>query len=122
MKKNGYTCPCCGYLTFGEWPGSYEICRVCFWEDDPVQALDPWFEGGANKPSLIQAQANYAEFGAMERRFIENVKGVRSADIRDPEWRRVAGYDRSFARAPRDLTEAEHGDLSVWYYWKRHAA
>jgi hypothetical protein len=55
-------------------------------------------------------------------RFIENVKGVRSADIRDPEWRRVGEYDRSFARAPRDLTESEYGDLSAWYYWKRHAA
>jgi hypothetical protein len=122
MKKGSYTCPCCGYLTFGKWPGSYEICRVCFWEDDPVQILDPWFEGGANKPSLVQAQTNYAEFGAMEKRFIANVKGVRSGDTRDPEWRRVVEYDRSFVRAPGDLTELEHADLDVWYYWKRHAA
>jgi hypothetical protein len=122
MNRRSYTCPCCGYLTFEEWPGSYEICRVCFWEDDPVQILDPWFEGGANKPSLIQAQANYAEFGAMERRFIKNVKGVRPGDVRDLEWRRVAEYDRSFARSPRDLTESEHGDLSAWYYWKPQRA
>ncbi|UOX88817.1 hypothetical protein MUY14_45345 [Amycolatopsis sp. FBCC-B4732] len=33
----GYPCPCCGHLAFGEPPGSYGICGVCFWEDDPVQ-------------------------------------------------------------------------------------
>lgn len=32
-----YPCPCCGYLQFGEPPGSYEICAICFWGDDAVQ-------------------------------------------------------------------------------------
>jgi uncharacterized protein YjiS (DUF1127 family) len=122
MKKSRYTCPCCGYMTFGNWPGSYEICRICFWEDDPVQILDPWFEGGANKPALSQAQANYAEFGAMERRFIGNVKGVRASDIRDQTWRQVSEHDRRHVRALNDLSEHEQRDLGIWYYWKRHAA
>ena len=26
-------CPCCGYLTLDE-RGGYEICPVCYWEDD----------------------------------------------------------------------------------------
>jgi cysteine-rich CPCC protein len=122
MKKDRYTCPCCGYVTLSEWPGSYEICHVCFWEDDPVQILDPWFGGGANKPSLVQAQATYVAYGAMEQRFVANVKGILSGDVRDPEWRRVAEYDRRFARAPRDLSKDEHRELSAWYYWRRHAA
>ena len=122
MKKNRYTCPCCGYITLSEWPGSYGICHVCFWEDDPVQILDPWFEGGANRPSLLQAQAAYVTFGAMEQRFLANVKGVLPGDVRDPQWRPVAEYDRSFVRAPRDLSKEEHSDLTIWYYWRRHAA
>lgn len=44
-----YKCPCCGYYTFDERPsGSYDICPVCFWEDDPVQLDDPSYEGGEN--------------------------------------------------------------------------
>jgi hypothetical protein len=37
--------------------GEYEICRRCGWEDDPVQAADADFAGGANATSLNQARA-----------------------------------------------------------------
>ncbi len=38
METNQYTCPCCGYKTlYEEPPGTYEICRMCGWEDDTVQ-------------------------------------------------------------------------------------
>ena len=32
-----YPCPCCVYLMFGAPPGSYDICKICFWEDDLSQ-------------------------------------------------------------------------------------
>ena len=51
-------CPCCGTLTMSE-VGVYEICSVCFWEDDPVQTSDPTYAGGANQQSLVQARANW---------------------------------------------------------------
>ncbi|HEP9402485.1 hydrolase, partial [Pseudomonas aeruginosa] len=42
-----YPCPCCGYLTFDEEPcGTYEICPVCYWEDDIAQNKDPDYDGG----------------------------------------------------------------------------
>jgi hypothetical protein len=47
-----YPCPCCGHVVFDEPPGSYAICPVCFWVDDPVQLRWPDWAGGANKPSL----------------------------------------------------------------------
>ncbi|MBS7426825.1 hypothetical protein KHP59_01710 [Virgibacillus sp. 19R1-5] len=48
-----YTCPCCGYKTLNEEPpGTFEICEICFWEDDYTQFADPDYEGGANAPSL----------------------------------------------------------------------
>ena len=41
-----YHCPCCGYRTLSEQPpGTFEICPVCYWEDDNVQFNDPTFRG-----------------------------------------------------------------------------
>lgn len=48
-----YPCPCCGYLTFdGALCGTFEICPVCYWEDDNIQNNDPTYDGGANGISL----------------------------------------------------------------------
>ncbi|MGM1019065.1 MAG: CPCC family cysteine-rich protein [Bacillota bacterium] len=83
-----YACPCCGYKTLDEEPpGTYDICEICFWEDDGVQFANPEFEGGANKVSLRQGQRNYEEFGACEERCIQFVRKVSDKDIRDPNWK-----------------------------------
>jgi hypothetical protein len=67
-----YKCPCCGYFTLSsESRDSYEICEVCFWEDDPVQFEDENYSGGANLPSLKVARENYIKYGAMEKRFVK---------------------------------------------------
>lgn len=69
-----FTCQCCGYKTLTEGTrDSYEICKVCFWEDDFVQNEDPDFEVGANNVSLRQAQRNFILFGVSEVRFKKNV-------------------------------------------------
>lgn len=52
MSKKKYLCPCCKKYVFAEGPGSYEICPVCSWEDDKIQAENPDYKGGANKLSL----------------------------------------------------------------------
>lgn len=52
MSKKKYLCPCCKKYVFAEGPGSYEICPVCSWEDDKIQAENPDYKGGANKQSL----------------------------------------------------------------------
>jgi hypothetical protein len=54
--------------------GSYEICPVCFWEDDPVQNEDPAFVGGANRACLFDARLNYIRFGACEESSVGNVR------------------------------------------------
>ncbi|HEX2593247.1 MAG TPA: CPCC family cysteine-rich protein [Rhizomicrobium sp.] len=54
-----FPCRCCGSLVLAEL-GAYEICRVCDWEDDPVQSADPDFAGGANALSLNAARAAWA--------------------------------------------------------------
>jgi hypothetical protein len=75
MAFERFSCPCCDYLTF-EHPtdGSYDICSVCFWEDDLVQKEDPDYAGGANRVSLNEARANFVRYGAMEERFAPNVR------------------------------------------------
>ena len=83
-----YTCPCCSYKTLDEEPpGTYDICSICFWEDDGVQYSDPDYDGGANNPSLRQAQKNYLVFGACEDDCIEFVRKPNEKDVKDPVWK-----------------------------------
>lgn len=70
-----YKCPCCSFYTFYDKPnGNYDICPVCFWEDDPIQLVDETYKGGANRVSLLQARKNFKEFGACEEEMKENVR------------------------------------------------
>ncbi len=112
-----YTCPCCGYLTIDEPPGSYDICHVCFWEDDPVQMLDPWYSGGANRLSLEESQKSVAETGACDANGLEHALGVQPDDCRDPQWRLVTEADRNNVKKPRDLGDEDWQELKNWYYW-----
>lgn len=112
-----YTCVCCGYKTLSDYPGSYEICPICFWEDDQIQILDPWYEGGANRPCLSQAQENFAKLGACESSAIPHVRKPLATDHRDPQWRPVRESDRSFVKLPRDMEGADWHILERWYYW-----
>lgn len=84
--KAEYPCPCCGYLVFEDSPGSYDICPICFWEDDLSQ-LRFQRTTGANHVSLVEAQRNYAREGVCELRFRSNVRAPTATDIRDPDWR-----------------------------------
>jgi hypothetical protein len=83
-----YTCPCCGFKTLDEEPpGTYYICDICFWEDDGVQFNDPDYEGGANVPSLRQAQKNFIEFCAKEFTKVKYTRKPSNTDERDLNWR-----------------------------------
>ncbi|KDN20012.1 CPCC family cysteine-rich protein [Amycolatopsis rifamycinica] len=84
-----YPCPCCGHRTYTERPGSYEICSVCFWEDDDIQLRWPDRPGGANSLSLIDAQRAYAEMGAMEYRFTGIVRMAAPDEPLDDGWRPI---------------------------------
>lgn len=90
MKSELYPCPCCGYKTLTqEEGGTYELCPICFWEDDGVQSDDPDYKGGANVVSLRQAQRNFVEFGASERQFVQRVRRPGDTDVRDPNWKPI---------------------------------
>lgn len=74
-KWGKYKCNCCGYCTLATEPeNSFQICPVCFWEDDGVQFDDPNYKGGANQESLVEARGNYAKFGAINQKAREMVR------------------------------------------------
>jgi len=97
------------------WP--YDICDICFWEDDSVQLRWPGLDGGANGPSLIQSQRNFVHVGAMEQRFVELVRKALSHERLDPGWRPVDPCVDQFEtggmrRAPWPK------DLTTLYWWR----
>jgi len=68
-------CPCCGYRTLEERAG-FELCAVCFWEDDGQDDHDAdEVRGGPNGDvSLAQARANYLKLGACRERDLPHVR------------------------------------------------
>jgi rubredoxin len=80
MWSQRHPCPVCGYLTIPE-PGRYDICPICFWEDDPDQVSEPDLEDGPNHRSLNEARANVARFGWSK------------AEARDPKLVRDPQHD-----------------------------
>ncbi len=57
-------CPCCGRRTIGE-RGSYEICMVCWWEDDGQdnKEADSIFGGPNYGISLTKGRFHFLKFG-----------------------------------------------------------
>lgn len=69
-KFNKHQCPCCGYYTLEKKAdNTFQICPVCYWEDDGIQLHAPDYEGGANGVSLNQARGNFKRYGAVEKPF-----------------------------------------------------
>jgi hypothetical protein len=76
-------------------PGSFEICPVCFWEDDNVRFRRPAMEGGTNPVSLVEAQRNYQECGARSPRARKFVRRPAGNEPRDPAWRPIRPATRT---------------------------
>ncbi|MES2205574.1 MAG: CPCC family cysteine-rich protein [Pseudomonadota bacterium] len=113
-----FTCPCCGYSVFENFPGSYDICPICFWEDDITQLFYPEIEGGTNDVSLIAAQVNFFQFGAAERRLTKKVRQLTTNFNKDPLWfalfeKRVELPNPEEADISKGLTNSVH-ELSYW--------
>ena len=74
-QSHQYQCACCDYFTLYEPLGSYDICPVCFWEDDPEIEFDK-----QDKPSpsnheltLKEARGNFIKIGACNQEMLEHV-------------------------------------------------
>lgn len=110
-------CPCCGHLVHDDRPGSYLVCPVCFWEDDQVQLRWPLYTGGANKPSLVDAQQNYRSLGVSEARFAEKVRLPNSDEPLDAGFRPIDLAIDSFEETSVQ-EQPWPEDRSVLYWWR----
>lgn len=111
-----YPCPSCGYLVFAE-PCLYDICPICFWEDDVTQLRFVTYSGGANKPSLYEAQKNYRAFGASQQDLSGFVRHPNAEDQRDLGWRPVdLATDLEMPGKGSSATYPD--DPTALYYWR----
>ena len=119
MSSEAAPCPCCGYLVFSEGPGSYEICPICFWEDDGLQLeCATSLSGGANHTTLYEAQRNFAALGACEERSLDDVRLPDPGDRRDPSWRMIdLNLDEFETWSDPGRKSAPSLDESL-YYWR----
>jgi hypothetical protein len=104
---------------FEDEPGSDEICPVCFWQDDIVQLWWPNLGGGANRPSLIEAQENVGRFGAVEERLVQYVRTAKASEQLDPAWR---PFDPDADAIEEHRSGFDYGttyadDRTAYYYW-----
>ncbi|MBW8727526.1 MAG: hypothetical protein JF625_20540 [Inquilinus limosus] len=77
-----YRCPCCGCKTL-RGRAAFEICPVCWWEDDGQDEDDAdLIRGGPNGSlSLRDAQQNYRSCGASEPVFVHRVRKPRPEEL-----------------------------------------
>lgn len=94
-----FACPCCGCLTLAE-RGAYDICPVCFWEDDAYIVIDGGeikgvrfdkevcdddlldVPSGANHGlTLREGRDNYRRLGACEESMRMNVRKPRRSEL-----------------------------------------
>jgi len=101
-------------MMFAEPPGSYDLCKVCDWEDDHVQLAFPQ-AGGANDP-LVVCQMRFLA-ALSERRLNEFLaKGY----TRCPAWRPLQQSDLSQVdKPPSSGLEYFEATATVEprYYW-----
>ncbi|WP_278378636.1 CPCC family cysteine-rich protein [Chryseobacterium arthrosphaerae] len=67
-----FPCACCNYKTIKE-KGNYEICKVCFWEDDGNDDNSKYSH--VNHMTLKEAKDNFKAKGAILDKFLKFVDG-----------------------------------------------
>lgn len=125
MRRPTSPCPCCGHHTL-TGRGDYDLCPVCFWEDDPDQLRWPDSADGVNGKSLIESQQTYLRLGAMDEVFVSKVRPARSSEPIDDGWRPVDPDIDSFEPTGVELgTAAEFYTGPYWWrstFWRRGAS
>lgn len=88
-RKGGngkYACPCCRHFTL-DGRANYDICPVCYWEDDGQDDHDAdehHYFSPNHGFSLTEARQNYRDFGASERLMLRHVRLPHADEIPPP--------------------------------------
>ncbi len=78
------TCPCCGYRTLPD-RGAYDLCPVCWWEDDGAET-DAESLNGPNGTTLAEGQRLYQRYGTSALHGVHKVRPPSPSEPRDPAW------------------------------------
>jgi hypothetical protein len=74
LQEELYSCPCCEFKTLST-KGEYDVCSVCFWEDDGN--TDPNYYSSPNHMTLAKARENFVEFGGVNRSSLQFLQSDR---------------------------------------------
>lgn len=116
-----FPCPCCGYLVFDHEPGFHQICPICGWEDDLSQLRFALMPGSSNTVCLGEAQKNYVDYGASERRNKGRTRLPLEGEGLDPGWRRLDPHRDNVEQPTRGVRYGDSypwPDTTVLYYWR----
>jgi len=116
-----FPCPVCGYRVFVRQPGSHERCPICLWEDDLAQLRFPRMPGSSNHVSLEQAQHNFADCGAAEKRNASMSREPLDSEKREPAWRPLDAERDNVEEPQRGVDYGDTyplNDTTVLYYWR----
>lgn len=98
------TCFVCGYRTL-EARCDWDICPICFWEDDVLLKDDNDRSSPANRGmSLAEAQANFMILRASSKDRVPKVRAPGPGDERDPKWKPLSkAFD--LVKTLKDVTD-----------------
>lgn len=70
-----HKCRCCGYYTLvgTKEDIAWDICPVCFWENDVFEDNEKIYSG-ANHETLTQGRENYKKFAACDLKCVSFVR------------------------------------------------
>lgn len=115
-REPTYGCPCCKHRTLRGRGGGFEICQVCYWQDDGQDEHDADIvRGGPNgELSLREARDNYRRFQASDPRFVAHVRAPL------PEEQVAGEAIPGIIKPVNELTAAEVQAYPVWEYNLSH--
>jgi hypothetical protein len=116
-----FPCPCCGHLVHDLEPGFHQTCPICGWEDDLSQLRFPLMPGSSNRVSLAEAQRNFADYGASERRNEGQTRPPVPGERLDQGWRPIDPARDNIEEPTRGTAYGDSypwPDTTVLYYWR----
>jgi Cysteine-rich CPCC len=70
-----FKCPCCAYKTLKR-RGHFEICPICFWEDNGVDENEDY--SSPNHMTLKEGKQNFDRYGSADLKCINSVEQDRT--------------------------------------------
>ncbi len=75
LPQGNHQCPCCDYFSLHR-RGSYDVCPVCYWEDDGLGLGDMDVVSAPNHITLRQARESFRRCGAADLAAVSLVAAV----------------------------------------------